>query len=230
MNSPFFVITDYNHLTQDLSQSWVSKYAKDYLIYDRADRWEETDKIKKQINVGENIYDMADFIVNNYHNLPEIMVFVKADVIPRHCGEEKFEKIIKNNFYTPIENYIRTTPLYTPGSYAYVDESDGYWENIFEVDYLLQVVHPGKYFHRFRDFFNEVFENANFGTHIRFTPGGCHLITKKDVLKYNKEFYELIKKITSWDIRPGEVFILERGIYTIFNNNFIIKDKYKNKN
>ena len=116
MNSPFFVITDYNHLTQDLSQSWVSKYAKDYLIYDRADRWEETDKIKKQINVGENIYDMADFIVNNYHNLPEIMVFVKADVIPRHCGEEKFEKIIKNNFYTPIENYIRTTPLYTPGS------------------------------------------------------------------------------------------------------------------
>ena len=230
MNNPFFVITDYNHLTQDLSQSWVSKYAKDYLIYDRADRWEETDKIKKQINVGENIYDMADFIVDNYNNLPEIMVFVKADVVPRHCGEEKFAKIIKNNFYTPIENYIRTTTLYTPGSYAYVDENDGYWENIREVDYLLQSIHPGKYFSKFIDFFNEVYEDPKFGTYIRFAPGGCHLITKSDILNYNKEFYELIKKITSWDIRPGEAFILERGIYTIFNNNFTIRDKYKNKN
>lgn len=231
MNSPFFVITDYNHLPQDLSQSWIPKYAgENYLIYDRADRWAETDKIKKQINVGENIYDMADFIVNNYDNLPEVMVFVKADVIPRHCGEEKFAKIIKNNFYTPIENYCRETQGYSEGAYAYVDENDCYWENSHEVNNLLRVTHPGKYFTNYQSFFHEVFENPTFGYYLRFAPGGCHLITRKDILRYNKEFYELIRKITSWDIRPGEAFILERGIYTIYTNNYIIKDKYKNKN
>ena len=230
VNSPFFVITDYNHLPHDLSQSWLPRYTNDnYLIYDRADRWEETDKIKKQINVGENVYDMADFIVKNYTNLPDVMVFVKADVVPRHCGEEKFSNIIKNVFYTPIENYCRNTPGYHQGAYAYVDEHDGYWESSTEVNYLLSAIHPGKYFNTYQSFFFEVFENPTFGNYIRFAPGGNHLITKKDILRYNVHFYELIRTITSWDVRPGEAFLLERGIYTIFNNDYIIKEKCKNK-
>lgn len=182
---PFFVITDYNHLPQDLTKSWVYKYAKNYLIYDRADRWEETENIKKQINVGENIYDMADFIVNNYDNLPEIMVFVKADVVPRHCGEEKFKQIIKNTTYTTIENYSRNTNGYSPGAYAFVDSNDGYWENINEVNYLLSSVHPGRYFSTYQSFFYEVFEDPTFSNYIRFAPVGNDLIPKKDVLIYN---------------------------------------------
>ncbi len=226
LKSPFFVITDYNHLPQDLSTSWVNKYANgNYLIYDRSDRWEETDKIKKQINVGENIYDMFDFIVNNYNNLPEVMVFVKADVVPRHCGEEKFAKIINNKEYTPIENYSRTVTR-DSNAYAYVDGDDGYMEDSREIGHVLQI-HPGKYFKSYREFFYEVYDDPEFSNYIRFAPGGCHLITKKDILRYNKHFYEMLREITGWAIRPGEAFILERGIYTIYTNNFTIKEKYR---
>lgn len=228
MSDAFFVITDYNHLPQDLSESWVSKYAKDYIIYDRADRWVESDKIRKQINVGENIYDMFDFIVTNYSNLPEVMVFVKADVIPRHCGEEKFARIIHNKEYTPIENYSRTVAGYTNGAYSYVDSDDGYMERSGEISYLLSHIHPGKYFKTYNDFLYEVYEDPEFPDYIRFAPGGCHLITKKDILKYNKQFYEMLKESTGWDIRPGEAFLLERAIYTIFKNSFRIKEKYRN--
>jgi hypothetical protein len=226
--NPFFIITDYNHLPQDLSQSWVNKYAKNYLIYDRADRWDENDNIKKQINVGENIYDMFDFIVNNYENLPEIMVFVKADVIPRHCGEDKFEKIINNNkVFTPIENYTRTVPGYTPGAYAYVDENDGYMESSNEVNYVI-TIHPCKYLSSYQQFLYEVYENPSFYNYIRFAPGGNYLITKNDILKYNKKFFNMVRELVSWDIRPGEAFIIERALYTIFNNDFIIKKQYRN--
>lgn len=223
----FFIITDYNHLPDDLSTSWVPKYAERYLIYDRADRWQENENIKKQVNVGENIYDMADFIVTNYENLPEIMIFTKADVIPRHCSEEKFSKIINNRHYTPIENYSRNTNGFFPGAYSFVDEQDGYWEHSREINYLLSHLMPHKFFSSYKDFFYEVFENPVFTEYIRFSPGGNHLIPKKDILRYNKSFYEVIKKITSWEIRPGEAFIIERALNTLFTNSFTIKEKYR---
>lgn len=235
---PFFIITDYNHLPQDLSESWIPKYAgNNYLLYDRADRWSENENIKKQKNVGENIYDMFDFIVNNYENLPEIMVFVKADVIPRHCSEEKFSTIIKQKSFSSIENYKRNLPQYKPGqvmtmeealrlSNAYVNSKDGYMESVNEVNYTL-TIHPGKYFNSYQDLLNEIFENPEIGSYIRFAPGGNYLVTRNDVLKYNKHFYETAKLWVSWDVRPGEAFLFERGIFTLFSNKFVIKEKYK---
>jgi hypothetical protein len=55
-------------LPQDLKTSWVEEYTDNYLIYDRTHRFDESDKIKHQVNVGANIYDIFDFIVNNYDN------------------------------------------------------------------------------------------------------------------------------------------------------------------
>ena len=235
MTDAFFVITDYNHLPDDISNSWVPKYAKKYLIYDRADRWEESETIKKQINVGENIYDIFDFITNNYENLPEVAIFVKADVIPRHCGEEKFNKIIYNKEYTPIENYIRTTNEYSHGVYAYVDEEDRYFENPNEINYLLNrgdIVQ----FRSYGEFMNSIFENPKLNLwsrggidYIRFSPGGCHLITKSNILRYNKNFYQTLRGYVSQSIVPPEAYLIERSLNTIFNNNFFIKEEYKYK-
>ncbi len=38
----------------------------------------------------------------------------------------------------------------------------------------------------------------------------------------------MVRELVSWDIRPGEAFIIERALYTIFNNDFIIKKQYRN--
>jgi hypothetical protein len=223
------VITDYNHLPQDLSTSWIANYAgENYLIYDRADRWEPSDKIRKQINVGENIYDMMDFIVENYDNLPEVIVFVKADVIPRHCGEEKFSQIIQKKEYTPIENYSRTTNSYFPGAYAYVDENDGYWQHTIEINYITTNIHFCLHIYSYAELLTETFENPKIGDYIRFAPGGCHLIPKESILKFNKSFYEWLREATSWYVQPGEAYIIERALNTIFGSNYTIKEKYLN--
>jgi hypothetical protein len=224
----FFVITDYNHLPKNLSESWIPKYTKKYLIYDKAKRWEENENIKNQINVGQSVYDMFDFIVNNYDNLPEIICFVKADVIPRHCGEEKFSKIIHNKEYTTIENYSRNVNSYFEGAYSFVDENDNYNESSIEINNTL-VIHPAKYFNSYQSFLSEIFENPEFGEYIKFPPGGCHLIPRKNILKFNKNFYECARQWVSWEIRPGEAFLFERATQTIFTSNWNIKEKYKGK-
>ncbi len=68
----FLVVSDYNWLPDNLEESWIHKYTDNYLIYDKyhRDNWKESDKIIKQKNVGQNHYDMFDFIVTNYDNLP----------------------------------------------------------------------------------------------------------------------------------------------------------------
>ena len=213
----FLVVTDFGVLPENLSQSWVEEYTDNYLIYDRVHRFEESDKIKHQVNVGANIYDIFDFISNNYDNLPETIIFCKGNVIPRHCGYEKFKNIINNTNFTTIENYIRETPPYSKGIYSFVDETDAYHENPIEVNSTVAHIHKSKYIFSYQEMLNSIFENPIFGEYIRFAPGGNHIIPKKDILKYNKHFYETMRHYVSWHVQPGEAYILERAMFTLFN-------------
>jgi hypothetical protein len=222
------VITDYNFLPDNIEESWVYEYTDNFLIYDKAHRYKESDKIKHQINVGANIYDIFDFIFTNYENLPDIIIFCKGNVIPRHCGVEKFKKIINNSEFTTIENYIREAPKYTPGIYAFVDETDGYNEKPIEVNATVANIHKSKYIFNYNDLLNNIFEDSSVGEYIRFAPGGNHILPKKDIIKFNKHFYETMRNYVSWHHKPGEAYLLERAMFTLFNNNFKIREKYRN--
>jgi hypothetical protein len=224
----FLVITDFNFLPLNLEESWVEKYTDNFLIYDRAHRFKESNKVKHQTNVGANIYDIFYHIYHNYENLPEILIFCKGNTIPRHCGEEKFNKIINNTEFTTIENYIREAPRYHDGIHAYVDENDGYHENPIEVNGTVRIIYPSKYIFSYEDMLHSIFENPIFKPYIRFAPGGNHIIPKKDILKYNKYFYKTMMSYVDWNVKPGEAYILERALYTLYNNNFTIIEKYRN--
>jgi hypothetical protein len=224
----FLVITDYNFLPDKIEESWVYEYTDNYLIYDKAHRFEESEKIKHQLNTGANIYDIFDFITNNYYNLPEIIIFCKGNVIPRHCGYEKFKSIINNTKFTTIENYIRDHPRHSPNIYSFVDETDAYHEKPIEVNATVANIHKSKYIFNYENLLNDIFENSYVGEYIRFAPGGNHIITKKDILKYNKQFYETMRNYVSWHHKPGEAYLLERAMFTLYNNNFIIREKYRN--
>lgn len=223
------IITDFGFLPMDLKTSWVEEYTDNYLIYDRQHRFEESDKIKHQKNVGANIYDIFDFITTNYENLPDTMIFCKGNVIPRHCGFDKFRKIINNTEFTTIENYIRDHPRHSPDIYSFVDETDAYHEKPIEVNATVARIHKCKYIFSYHDLLNEIFENATVNEYIRFAPGGNHIIPKKDILKYNKYFYETMRHYVSWHVQAGEAYLLERAIFTLFKGDFIIKEKYTNK-
>jgi hypothetical protein len=220
------IISDFNMLPNRIEESWINDFTDNFLIYDRAHRYTESEKIKHQNNVGYNIYDIFDFINNNYHNLPEIMIFCKGNVIPRHCGFIKFINIINNTTFTSIENYIRETPLYTDGCYAFVDENDSYNECFQEVDSTAYRFGT-KYISNFRTLMDDIFINYRHEHYIKFAPGANYIIPKSNILKYNKNFYETMRQAVSYDKQPGEAYILERAIPTIFNSNLEIKEKYK---
>ena len=119
----FIVVSDYNWLPDNIEDSWVHKNFSNYLIYDKFHRFEENDRVVKQKNVGQNHYDMFDFIVTNYDNLPEIIVFCRAACIfpkdigtPRrdldgnvlsngNCVMETFLELASKKVFTEIQDF-----------------------------------------------------------------------------------------------------------------------------
>lgn len=222
------IVTDYNRLPWDIENTWIKKYFDNqYLIYDKYHRFPQSENIKHIPDVGVNIHDLFYYVYNNYESLPDVCFFCKDDVIGRHCSVEKFESILNNTEFTPIENYIRNTPKYTKGAYSYVTDNDEYYESYREINYVASILYPCKYIFSYRELLSEIFINPVFEDYIRFAPGANYIIPKKVLLKFNKDFYKRMIEIVSWAERPGEAYIIERALYVIFNSDFLIQEKYK---
>lgn len=239
-NDSFFVITDWNWLPDNLEESWVHKISDNYLIYDRKHRWPECDKIIHQKNVGQNIYDMFDYIITNYKNLPETIVFCKGSVCflkdtgtPRkneggeilpngHCSEEYFYSVIANKTFTELSDYGTEDWRFDGKSckkgegVSFMEHNGGWYFHHY----------PRKYYSNIDTFFREMYENPPHLEWIRFSPGACYIVPRQNILRYNIDFYKRIKDIVSWGPIIAEAHMIERAIYTIFTCDWKIKGKY----
>ena len=78
ITNSFVVVSDYGWLPENIEDSWVHKECESYLLLDKMHRFKESENVRHQKNVGQNVYDMFDFIVNNYDNLPNQTLFCRA--------------------------------------------------------------------------------------------------------------------------------------------------------
>mgnify|MGYP003660024033 CR=1 FL=1 len=104
----FLVVNQYKY-----DVSWVPRYTDNYIIYDKGETELESDKVIKLPNVGHNIHTYFHHIIENYDDLADVTIFVKGDVFPRHCTEEKFKRLVNSKEFASLE------------SYEYVDTSPG---------------------------------------------------------------------------------------------------------
>ena len=238
----FLVVSDYNWLPSDLSESWVDKYSDNYLIYDRYHRFKESDKVKHQKNVGQNIYDIFDFIVNNYDKLPNNTIFCRAAFLfpkdtgtPRYddkgnklsngnCTLEHFLNVANNEELTELNDFATESWRFN-GRDNRIGPNNSYLEFNNNWYFGLQ---PNKYYNNIDTFFNDFYVSPKRMDYLRFSPGGCYIVPKKNILQYNIHFYEKIRDILGWNVLNAEAHMIERALYTIFNGDYIIKDEYKN--
>ena len=110
-----FVISDYNWLNADLSKAWFNEFTSDYIILDKFHRFSKSDNVVWQKNVGQNVFDMFDYIVENYDNLPEKIFFCRSAItFPQgrskpltngNCSLEKIRKLINKEGLIEVNNY-----------------------------------------------------------------------------------------------------------------------------
>jgi len=214
IKSNFLIISNYKN---DIS--WVPECTNDYLIYNKSEEANIPDnidpkKVIKSKNVGYNFYDYFTFIINNYDNLPENIIFVKGNVFPRHVTQNYFEKVMNNSYFTAIEDCRTYTPKFPisfiSGDGGFNEINNSWYLNHFET----------RYFNDYNDFLKFVYKNPLIPKYVRFAPGGNYIVPKSQIMKLPKVVYENLKLLISYCQLPGETHIIERSIYTLWNSNF----------
>lgn len=192
MGLDMWVINAYNGNTD-----WVKGYTDDVVFYD-----------KKDLNVGYNIYDYMDYIVNNYDKLPEVVLFGKDNMLERHITKEEFDRVVNNKTFTPLLTQNHKVDgkvnFYLDKMYHEVNNS-WYFES-----------YPSKYFKSYDEFAKQMkLPNPDY---LPFAPGGCYIVPKKNILKHPKEFYVKLKEYVSWHQTPVEAHCAERSLYNIWKD------------
>ena len=216
----FLVISNYNN---DLS--WIPEYTNNYIIYDkRSDKLPipssiDPKKIIKADIYGYNSHTYFTYIIDNYDNLPDCIIFAKGWTFPRHIRKERFDAIMNNSWFTPIEDFETYNPIF-PVSFI---SPDGGLCEINNSWYLKRW--KTKYFTNFNDFLRFVYKNPVIPLYTRFSPGGDFIAPKENILKLPKVVYENLRLFMSHDREPGETHMIERAMFTLMMSNFELNPK-----
>lgn len=181
-----------NYFKKDLG--WINEYKPDRVI--------EYDKSSE--NKGSNIYDYMDYIISNYNNLPDIIVFAKGNMLERHISKEELDKVIHRKELTPLMTMTHRT--YMPVCYY---DNGLYWERN---DYWYVNEHPSRNMEGLIDLLG-----IRGKEYLGFSPGGCWIVPKENILKHPRKFYARLKTAVDYDPNPAEAHLIERSLYHIWS-------------
>ena len=215
----FLVISQYN---RDLS--WIPEYTDNYLIYDRSEKplypdTIDTSKVIVSPNVGYNSYDYFRYIIDHYDNLPEVVIFAKAWTFPRHVKKEYFDRVMNNEYFTPLTDYTLHKDKWPYGFFS----PDGLLCEL-NTDAFLGPDRPTKYFHRYNDFLKFCFKDPLIPRYRMFAPGGDYIVPKANILKLPKVVYQNLLLFMSHDKHCGETHIIERTMIPLWSGSFELSE------
>ncbi|MBX4197918.1 DUF3431 domain-containing protein [Candidatus Parcubacteria bacterium] len=212
----FLVVSHYNN---DIR--WIPDLTDTYVIYDQSEKSEypktiDISKVIRSKHTGHNISDYLTFIIDNYDALPETTIFGKGNMFPRHVRREYFERVMNNEYFTSLEDIKMHNPQWPKGFFS----ADGGFCEINNSLYLKAPGHPLKYFDSYNDFLEFCFRHPILPRYTRFAPGAMYIVPKAHILKFPKVFYENLRVIVSYVFFPGEAYIVERALHTIWASSF----------
>ena len=177
---------------------------------------------------GYNINEYLSYIISNYDNLPNNILFIKGNLLERHISPEFFKRILNNKYFTSIEEWNfeknNTKKFFKKNSFI---SSDGGWQEINNNWYLNKPKHPTKYFNNFNTFMSFIFKSYIPPKYIRFCPGANYIVPKYNILKFKKSFYQNLKFIIKHSQLSGESHILERALFSIWNSEYEVSENMK---
>lgn len=221
IRSNFLVISQYG---RDIS--WVPEYTDNYYIYDRGPNPTyppniDMKKVAISPNVGYNSYDYFTYIIDNYDNLPDVVIFAKAWTWPRHVTKERFDKVMNNAFFTPLTDFRMHGDRWP---YGFIS-GDGLISELNTDIFLTHPDRPTRYVHGYNDFLRFVFKDAPIPRYRTFAPGGDYIVPKANILKVPKVVYENLRLFMSHDKHAGETHIIERASIQLWSADFEFTDE-----
>jgi hypothetical protein len=220
----FAVISNYNS-----DPTWLFKYYKNFLIFDQSDDIEvQTLLNKKSIpyqklnNSGHNLSSIFTFILQNYNNLPRIMVFIKSTVVPRHCSLTYFESVFSLEYFTAFwssdKEFSNSVDRQTLS--GFITELNNNW-------YVKS--RPHKYFCQLNDLLEFIFFEPFYPQHLTFIPGANFICESSRLLKFPPQLYKFLDLISSYEYFPSEAYMVERILPLILFSNKALNSRFSSE-
>ena len=203
---------------------WIYKldHSK-YIVYNKSD--EDLPKEIKNIkikNVGYNLFSYLEYIIKNYNNLPDSIIFCKNNIFDRHLNKYSFTKLIKRNIFTSLQE-----DSYGNNNFVSLNVSDQGFNEINSSWYKYN--YDRLFFANYNDFYKYIFNSREVPTFLKFSPGGNYLLKKENILLRPKSFYQNLKLFLSHSQYSCESHFLERSLETIWTSNLEINPKMSKK-
>lgn len=219
----YFVISNYNYDPRPLLG-----YCNDYVIYDQSSgqKWKDLLVGANFVNskhTGHNISDYFRFFIDNYENLPERIALVKGNIYPRHLTKDYFDKVYDNKYYTFLFDRVEYRGNNTRAYFLFSESEYLEYNNSWFVK-----EHPHWYFQSYNDILSFIYKDPVFPRYNLYSPGACYIVTKEQVLKNTKQFYENILKLIGYTVPvnpfPSEAHQIEWLCHTIYTSNYEVQD------
>lgn len=226
------VISNYNSDLNWLDITYPFGFSKEnIIIYDRSDNkkdWSHLGVYYNSPNVGENIYDIMRFIVDNYENIPDVTIFLKGNLFQReeyrggenyYTTKERFFRALNADYFLPIERYHESTCFHVNGI--------GFIEKNWNPKTNSKIY--SKYFSSLPELMNILFHNPFPFDYNRFAPGANYVVPKANILKFSKKFYEKLMEYVSYEppkdyyTTCAEAFLIERLLYIMWTEDLMEK-------
>lgn len=223
----FFLIHNYNTVPRELLE-----YCEKYLVIDTSDDGETTTKLKNEgiefihyENTGHNLTSYFHYFIDNYDSLPEWIALLKGNIIGRHVSKEFFDRVYQNKWFTFLYQDSSMWDKYKkggdPDSLASLLCEEGYIEK--NNSWYMNRSHEYRYFYDMDDFMRFVYKNPVIPRHCNFSPGGCYIINREQILKNSKTFYKNLNTLMEYRKEvnfPAEAYLVERLLPWIFTSQY----------
>ena len=199
---------------------WIYKLDQSkYIVYNKSDNDlpKEIKNIKVK-NVGYNLFSYLEFIIQNYEDLPDSIIFCKNNIFDRHINKKLFAKLIKRNIFTSLQE-----KTYLNNSFVSLRISDQGFSEINTSWYKYN--YDRLFFADYNDFYRYIFNSTEIPIFLKFSPGGNYLLKKENILLRSKSFYQNLKLFISHSQYSCESHFLERSLETIWTSSLEINKK-----
>jgi hypothetical protein len=202
--------------------AYLLEVSNEFVIYDQSDdeniqmllrklSESKPGKVRFTENLGHNLVNILDFIIENYDCLPEKIAFLKGNIVPRHCTLQFLKESIDKDFYSylwdqeKVNDQANIQYILQPGHFLEINNSWYVWDS------------PHKYFTSLDEFLKFLFADYRHAQFMHFAPGGNYLVEANRIRKNPIALYQGLRNIIGYTWRPAEAFMLERCLPLIFN-------------
>jgi len=214
ITSNHLVISNFN-----TDPSALIRYTDSFTLYDQSTDLKIRDAVLGahpqavlSTNCGHSLANFFNFVAENHEDLPEVVAFLKGNIIGRHVTENFFKTRIANSVYTPLFD----DPNFTPSTGVASLLTDGL---ILEINNSWYIDRSrDRYLSSYNDVLRFLYQDPVFPEFVAFAPGGCYIVPREMLKRVPSALWSALAWLTSYDFMPPEAYLVERVMHTLFTS------------